>query len=156
MVRGPPQPKLQRTTSVMIEGKAVKEIVALADEKQLDEYELVLTQAKKAGNATLKGPLTNDEITRSKSTWVQQEIPEDRESSGWSLGKDKETEILRCVGRIQVCSPLYVENERAVRQETYSSCSRTDITNGSCLYHWCYSRRMVDSSFEVVSKENDK
>lgn len=33
----PPQPKLQQTTSVMIEEKAVKEIFALADEKQPDE-----------------------------------------------------------------------------------------------------------------------
>lgn len=136
----PPQPKLQRTTLVMDEEKAIKEIVALADEKQPDEWELLLTRktywqtiritawalrfvhnsrAKKTGIAKLKGPLTNDEITRSKTIWVkkvQQEIPEDRESSGWRLEKDKETEILRCVGRIQGYSPVYVENELFVKK----------------------------------------
>ena len=41
---------------------------------------------------------------------VQRHIPEDTESNGWRLEKDEGMKILRCVGRIQGYSPVYLEN----------------------------------------------
>ncbi len=127
----PSQPVLQRSSTVTNEEKPIKEIVAFI-QNQPDEWNLLLTRkpywntlrvtawalrfvhnsrAKKIG--TIKGPLTNDEIARSRDVWirkVQRQIPEDAESSGWRLEKDEETKILRCVGRIQYYSPIYLEN----------------------------------------------
>ncbi len=127
----PSQPVLQRSSTVTNEENPIKEIVAFI-QNQPDEWDHLLTckpywntlrvttwalrfvhnsRAKKIG--TIKGPLTNDEIVRSRDVWirkVQRQIPEDAESSGWRLEKDEETKILRCVGRIQYYSPIYLEN----------------------------------------------
>ncbi len=127
----PSQPVLQRSSTVTNEEKPIKEIVAFI-QNQPDEWDLLLTRkpywntlrvtawalrfvhnsrAKKIG--TINGPLTNDEIARSRDVWirkVQRQIPEDAESSGWRLEKDEETKILRFVGRIQYYSPIYLDN----------------------------------------------
>ena len=49
---------------------------------------------------------------------VQRHIPEDTESNGWRLEKDERTKILRCVGRIQGYSPVYLENGLFVKKLT--------------------------------------
>ena len=129
----PPQPELLRTTSVTDEEKPVKEVVGFTNEEPPDEWELLLkrrpywntlrvtswalrfvrnSRSKKAGVEKIKGPLTTEEIMRARNVWirkVQQQIPEDRESSGWRLEKDDEIKILRCVGRIRGYSPIYLE-----------------------------------------------
>ena len=130
----PSQPTLQRSSSVTDEAKPIKEIVAFVNENQQDEWDLLLrrkpywnilritawalrfvhnSRARKMGTEMIKGPLTTNEITHSRDDWirkVQGHIPEDIESSGWRLEKDEETKILKCVGRIQGYSPIYLEN----------------------------------------------
>ena len=120
--------------------KPIKEIVAFVNENQPDEWDLLLTRkpywdtlritawalrfihnskAKKLGAEKIKSPLTTDEITRSRNMWirkVQRHIPEDTESNGWKLAKDEGTKILRCVGRIQGYSPVYLENRLFVEK----------------------------------------
>ena len=50
---------------------------------------------------------------KARDQWVrrvQSHIPKDLERPGWKLVKDEETEILKCVGRIQGYNPIYLED----------------------------------------------
>ena len=88
----PSQPVLQQTSSVTVEEKPVKEIVAFANEGQPDEWDLLLSRrpywgtlritswvlrfihnsrAKKTGIEKLNGPLTTSEILYSRDVWIR-------------------------------------------------------------------------------------
>lgn len=59
------------------------------------------------------GPLCTEELVKAKQHWVkrvQRGIPDDMERPGWKLVKDKETNILKCSGRIQGYNPVYLED----------------------------------------------
>ena len=59
------------------------------------------------------GPLYTEELVTAKQHWVkrvQRGIPDDMERPGWKLVKDKETNILKCSGRIQGYNPVYLED----------------------------------------------
>ena len=59
------------------------------------------------------GPLCTEELAEPKQHWVeraQRGIPEDMERPGWKLVKDKETNLLKCTGRIQGYNPVYLED----------------------------------------------
>ena len=57
------------------------------------------------------GPLCTEELVKPKQHWVkrvQRGISDDVERPGWKLVKDKETNILKCSGRIQGYNPVYL------------------------------------------------
>ena len=59
------------------------------------------------------GPLYTKELAKAKQHWVeraQRGIPDDMERPGWKLVKDKETNLLKCTGRIQGYHPVYLED----------------------------------------------
>ena len=59
------------------------------------------------------GPLYTKELAKAKQHWVeraQRGIPDDMERPGWKLVKDKETNLLKCTGRIQGYNPVYLED----------------------------------------------
>ena len=59
------------------------------------------------------GPLCAEELAEAKQHWVervQRGIPDGMERPGWKLVKDKETNLLKCTGRIQGYNPFYLED----------------------------------------------
>ena len=57
-----------------------------------------------------KGALCTDENRQAMELWVrraQKRIPQDTETPGWRLVKDKETGVLKCVERIPGYRPTY-------------------------------------------------
>ena len=57
--------------------------------------------------------LCTDEIRQAKELCVrraQKRIPQDTETPGWRLVEDKETGVLKCVGRIPGYRPTYLED----------------------------------------------
>ena len=71
------------------------------------------TLAKKQMTKKRKGALCTDEIRQAKELWVrraQKRIPQDTETPGWRLVEDKETGVLKCVGRIPGYRPTYLED----------------------------------------------
>ena len=58
-------------------------------------------------------PLYTEELAKAKKHWVesaQRGIPDDMERPKWKLVKDKETNLLKCTGRIQGYNPVYLED----------------------------------------------
>ena len=58
------------------------------------------------------GPLRAEELAEAKQHWVervQRGIPDGMERPGWKLVKDKETNLLKCTGRIQGYNPFYLD-----------------------------------------------
>ena len=57
-------------------------------------------------------PLYIKELAKAKQHWVekapQKRMPDDMERPGWKLVKDKETNLLKCTGRIQGYNPVYL------------------------------------------------
>ena len=47
---------------------------------------------------------------------MQKDIPSTLESPGWKLEKDKDSNILQCVGRIQGYRPIYLEDGTFVQK----------------------------------------
>ena len=59
------------------------------------------------------GPLCTEELAKAKQHWVervQRRIPDDIERPGWKLVRDKETNLLKCTGRIKGYNPTYLED----------------------------------------------
>ena len=59
------------------------------------------------------GPLCTEELVEAKQHWVervQRGIPDGMERPGWKQVKDKETNLLKCTGRIQGYNPVYLED----------------------------------------------
>ena len=57
--------------------------------------------------------MCTDEIRQAKELWVrraQKRIPQDTETPGWRLVEDKETGVLKCVGRIPGNKPTYLQD----------------------------------------------
>ena len=130
----PEQPTLVRSTEASEEEKPLKEVVASAREHKPDEWDQLLegkpywtvlrvtawairfkdnTLAKKQMRKKRKGALCTDEIRQAKELWVrraQKRIPQDTETPGWRLVEDKETGVLKCVGRIPGYRPTYLED----------------------------------------------
>ena len=66
-----------------------------------------------------KGPLCTEEILRARDCWVrrvQKDIPSALESPGWKLEMDKDSNILKCVGRIQCYRPTDLEDGAFVQK----------------------------------------
>ena len=130
----PEQPTLARSTEASEEEKPLKEVVASAREHRPEEWDQLLeskpywtvlritawairfkdnTLAKKQMRKKRKGVLCTDEIRQAKELWVrraQKIIPQDTETPGWRLVEDKETGVLKCVGRIPGYRPTYIED----------------------------------------------
>ena len=130
----PEQPTLARSTEASDEEKLLKEVVASASEHKPDERDQLLegkpywtelrftawakrfkdnTLAKKQMRKKRKKALCTDEIRQAKELWVrraQKRIPQDTETPGWRLVEDKETGVLKCVGRIPGYRPTYLED----------------------------------------------
>ena len=130
----PEQPTLARSTEASEEEKPLKEVLASAREHKPDEWDQLLegkpywtvlritawairfkdnTLAKKQMTKKRKGALCTDEIRQAKELWVrraQKRIPQDTETPGWRLVEDKETGVLKCVGRIPGYKPTYLQD----------------------------------------------
>ena len=137
---------MARTTNTSVfnrgkqEEKPLKEVAASAREHKPDEWDQLLegkpywtvlrvtawairfkdnTLAKKQMRKKPKGALCTDEIRQAKELWVrraQKRIPQDTETPGWRLVEDKETGVLKCVGRIPGYRPTYLEDCRLTQK----------------------------------------
>ena len=67
----------------------------------------------------ISGPLSTGELAEAKRRWAeraQKGIPDDLKKPGWELVKDKETNLLKCKGRIQGYNPVYLEDTQFTRK----------------------------------------
>ena len=66
-----------------------------------------------------KGPLCTEEVLRARDCWVrrvQKDIPSTLKSPRWKVEKDKDSNILQCVGRIQGYRLAYLEDRTFVQK----------------------------------------
>ena len=129
----PEQPQLRISEAVSEESKPIKEEVLFTKENYSDEWDKLLERssywrtlrvtswalrfvnnclAKIRKGKKKSGPIGNDEITAARSYWVikkQRHVNRDLQTPGWSIVEDKTTKILKCKGRIQGYSPVYLE-----------------------------------------------
>lgn len=72
-----------------------------------------------AQSKKISGPLSTEELAEAKRRWAeraQKGIPDDLKKPGWELVKDKETNLLKCKGRIQGYNPVYLEDTQFTRK----------------------------------------
>ena len=174
----PEQPTLARSTEASEEEKPLKEVVARTREHRPEEWDQFLeskpywtvlritawairfkdnTLAKKQMRKKRKGALCTDEIRQAKELWVrraQKRIPQDTETPGWRLVEDKETGVLKCVGRIPGYRPTYIEDclptQKLIRH-LHSEINHLGVANTMVEI---IKERMVDSKTKMESEEN--
>lgn len=60
------------------------------------------------------GPIGNEEILKARNAWVmrtQRDIDPSVQAPGWKLFKDKNTNILKCKGRVGGYTPTHIDGE---------------------------------------------
>ena len=99
--------------------------------------------------------MCTDEIRQAKELWVrraQKRIPQDTETPGWRLVEDKETGVLKCVGRIPGYRPTYLEDclltQKLIRH-IHSEIKHLGVSNTGRN-----KKKMVDSKTKIESEEN--
>ena len=136
----PEKPNLSCTKEVNVESKPLKEVVFQVAQKEVDEWDWLLERSSYwkalrdtawclrfkhnclAKGQKLKrksGPLQTEEIENARNYWVkrvQGEAPEVLESPGWKFVRDKETDVLKCEGRISKYRPIYINGGRFVEK----------------------------------------
>ena len=136
----PEQPNLSCTKEVNVESKPLKEVVFQVAQKEVDEWDWLLERSSYwktlrvtawclrfkhnclAKGQKLKrksGPLQTEEIENARNYWVkrvQGKEPEVLESPGWKFVRDKETDVLKCEGRISKYRPIYINGGRFVEK----------------------------------------
>ena len=131
----PEQPNIKCSSRSQEEEKPVKELMAYTkEENPADEWDELLARQpywkvlratdwalRFKGNSLSKsqrvkktsGPLRTAELVSARIHWVrraQRGVLENMEKPGWKLAKEKETGVLKCVGRIPGYNPTYLEN----------------------------------------------
>ena len=129
----PGQPILTQTSDVKKECKPVKEETLFTQDLQPDEWDSLLHRssywrmirvtawilrfvnnclARGRHNRRRSGPLVSEEVEAATNRWVrrvQRGVNPDLQAPGWKIIQDKETQILKCKGRVTGYEPVYLE-----------------------------------------------
>ena len=174
----PEQPILARSTEVRKEERPLREVVACAKEHKPDEWDQLLecepywsvlrftawairfkgnALANKQKGRKQKRALCTDEIRRAKELWMrraQRGISKDMETPSWRLVEDKDTGVLKYIGRIPGYRPTYLEDCLLIQkliQHVHSQIKHLGVANTMARRN---KERMVDSETEIQSEEN--
>lgn len=129
----PEQPQLKVNVHVSEESKPSVVDILFTKERELDEWDALLERssywrtlrvtawalrflhnclAKRRKEKRKSGPIGNEEIMKARNAWViriQSDIDPNLQAPGWKLFKEKNTNILKCKGRVGGYTPTYID-----------------------------------------------